>query len=381
MNRICIFSFYEETGHVDEYVPVILKGLSDVADRIIIVANGNLDAHGWEKFRAFTDEIFVRENIGYDAGAYRYVLLEILNQGELDKYDELVFCNDTFFGPFRPLQEIFEEMEKKDCDFWGLNGFFHVVFAHIQSFFLVFRKKILQEHLLLSYFMSSVDGATTEINDVYCQFETGLFDFLSRQKGMRYAIFASECNYDVYRYSYAYLKNYRLPVVKKKAFSKPEEDIDNIWCTLSYIKYATDYDVNLVLDCVRRIYGLNICYEEIRTEEHYRYPGIVEVPLPMNDDEQIEAFLLKGDFYIYGTGMYASKAFWRFARNNPRFQGFIVSEGEREEMSDKRFGYPVYVHTEFEDICSVRILLGVGREHVSEIMRNFRNTLNILRIF
>lgn len=379
--RVCIFSFFERTGYVDDYVIVLLKELSFVTDRLIIVVNGTIDIRGKNIFYGFTDEIYIRKNMGYDAGAYKYALREILKKEELDKYDEIIFCNDTFFGPFCSWKEIFEKMEHVTCDFWGLNGFFHVVFAHIQSYFLVFRKGIIQMQLLHRYFQENIDETTTEINDIYCQFETGLFDFLSREAGMRYAMYAMECNCDVYRYSYAYLKDYHLPIVKKKTFSKPEEDWDNICCTLSYIKYETTYDVNLILDSIRRIYGLEIQYEEIRTIDSYRLPEIVEVPSQMNNDEQIEQFLSGGDFYIYGAGMYASKAYWRYARNNYHFQGFIVSQGRRKSGQDSLFGHPVYEWTELENALEQRILLGVGKDYVSDIMQNFKSTSNLLRIF
>ncbi len=379
--RICIFAFYDKSGYVDDYVRALLKELSAIAARLIIVVNGCVDDDGRKTFDMFSNEIHIRDNTGYDAGAYKYVLKNVLKRDDLDRYEEVIFCNDTFFGPLCSWNEIFEKMEQVSCDFWGLNGFFHVVFAHIQSYFLVFRKRIIQKQLLHDYFENNIDETTVEINDVYCQFETGLFDFLGRQSGMKYAMYSTECDYDVYRYSYEYLKKHRLPIIKKKTFSKPEEDFDNIWCTLSFVKYQTDYDVNLILNSIRRVYGLDIQYDEICTIDRYKLPEAVEVPSPQNDDERIEQFLSKGDFYIYGAGMYASKAYWRFARGSQTFLGFIVSDGKRKSGQGILFGYPVFEWAEVKNIPEKRILLGMAKDCSLEVIKDIKSTSDILRIF
>lgn len=380
INRLCIFSFYDASGHADSYIHYLLQDLLKCVNRLIIVVNGEIEHQGQNIFRSFTDEIYIRKNVGFDAGAYRYVLIEVLKENELKKYDEIILCNDTFFGPLKSFVDIFHDMEGKPCDFWGINGYFDMVFSHIQSYFMVFRKNIIVKKLLTEYFRNSIDGSTMVINDVYCRFESGLFDFLARQSGMKYAIYVRECNYDVYKDSYAYLKDYQLPIVKKRAFSKKEENFNNIWCTLSYVKYETEYDVKFILNCIQRIYGLRIKKEEIQTIDHYIKPDVVNVPIPLISNEQIERFSLENNFYIYGIGMYACKAYWRFAKDNQNFKGFIISD----KMSVQRttlYGYPVFRFSEIENIYSQKILLSVVKKHAIEILQNFEDTSNVLRIF
>lgn len=379
-NRICVFSFYDSEGHADEYIPFLLKEIMTCVQRLIVIVNGNISEDSIELFRKFTKEIHIRENKGYDAGAFKYGLIDVLGQDTLKQYDEVILCNDTFFGPFKPFTEVFTEMEDMDCDFWGLNGFFHVVFAHIQSYFLVFRKSIIQECLLTDYFEEFIDASTVVLNDVYSQFETGLFDFLSRVHKKKYAMYALPCNYDVYRYSFIYIKDYRLPIVKKKTFSNCDEDWDNIWCTLSYIKYETDYDVNLVLSCIRRLYKLDIEEKNIKTIEEYPCPQMVEVPTPVNNDNEIERFIADDEFYIYGTGMYACKTYWRFAKDNNMFKGFIVSDNKRGSETCL-YNKPIYEFSEIEDIFDKKIVLGVGDVFAEEIISKFHKTDNVLRIF
>ena len=71
--RLCIFSFFDKTGYVDDYVIYLLKELISCTNRLIIIVNGMLDERGQAFLTQFTDEVYIRENIGYDAGAYKYV--------------------------------------------------------------------------------------------------------------------------------------------------------------------------------------------------------------------------------------------------------------------------------------------------------------------
>ena len=109
-NRVCVFSFYNHYGHVEKYVIYLLQELSSVCRRIIFVVNGIITDKCKEEVKKYVDDIVIRPNCGYDAGAYKQILVEKLAD-QLERYDELVLCNDTFWGPFIPFSNIFEEME------------------------------------------------------------------------------------------------------------------------------------------------------------------------------------------------------------------------------------------------------------------------------
>ena len=108
--RICIFSFYEKSGYVDDYVRVLLKELSLVTTRLIIVVNGSVSDCGRKIFLEFSNEIYIRDNTGYDAAAYKYILMNVLKETEMKLYEEVIFCNDTFFGPLCSWKEIFKKI-------------------------------------------------------------------------------------------------------------------------------------------------------------------------------------------------------------------------------------------------------------------------------
>jgi lipopolysaccharide biosynthesis protein len=77
------------------------------------------------------------------------VLLEKITLQEINEYDSLVLCNDTFYGFFVPIEEIVREMDERKVDVWGLNTLERGLLNHISSYFLVFnRGKDLFENLI-----------------------------------------------------------------------------------------------------------------------------------------------------------------------------------------------------------------------------------------
>lgn len=378
--RLCIFSFYDPDGYVDGYVPYLLNDLSKSISRLVIAVNGQIDEEGRRILQKFTNEIFVRENIGYDAGAYQHILTEVFEENMLSTYEEVIFCNNTFFGPLTTFEYIFSHMECRSCDFWGLYGYFDSVFSHIQSYFLVFRRAIIEQKLLINYFRNFIDGTTANLKEIYGQFELGLFDFFVRENNMSYDCYARKCHIDVYCSSYESLRKCELPIVKKKVFSNGKKYLDNIWCTLSYIKYETKYDVNLILDYIRRVYGLDIRQEEIQKIEAYTIPDAILYPRAVSNEEQIEAFLSNNRFYIYGAGVNGSKCYWRFAKKNADFKGFIVSDGMRGKEREL-YGKPIFEFSEVSDVQTEKVLVAVEKQYADEIVEALKNKQNILRIF
>ena len=79
MNRIGVFVFYDERGFVDDYVCYLLNSIQEIVKRLIIITNGIVKNFGYEKLKQYSDTIFVRENYGYDAGAYKDLFTNFLS--------------------------------------------------------------------------------------------------------------------------------------------------------------------------------------------------------------------------------------------------------------------------------------------------------------
>jgi rhamnosyltransferase len=149
VNRLCIYVVYDKDGIVDDYIPYFLNALAPFVNQFVIVCNGKLNDEGREKLSRFTRDLFVRPNEGYDSGAVKDVLFNLYGWEKVLQFEELLICNDTFYGPLYPLSECFNKMDKSDVDFWGWAGsdadtVYHIYHpVHLQSYFLNIRKTLL----------------------------------------------------------------------------------------------------------------------------------------------------------------------------------------------------------------------------------------------
>jgi hypothetical protein len=121
LRRICIFSFYDPHGVVDNYVIFFLRKLGEFAETIIFYSNGPLSRDSENKLRGAVDDVILRPNIGFDVLAYKEGL-ERIDYNREGLYDEVLMVNHKCYGPVFPFSELFEEMESRDCDFWGVSA-------------------------------------------------------------------------------------------------------------------------------------------------------------------------------------------------------------------------------------------------------------------
>lgn len=167
-DRLAIYFIYDPDGIIDDYIISFLKELKKVADRILVVCNGKLSPHGRDKIKNVTQDILVRNNEGLDAWAFKEGF-EYIGWNKLKQYEEVILCNFTIFGPVNSFNPVFEKMEEnKELDFWGINLWidkfglskgsswakanpFGYLPPHIQSHFIVYRKKFLQTPDLKKY--------------------------------------------------------------------------------------------------------------------------------------------------------------------------------------------------------------------------------------
>ena len=119
MNRLGIYFFFDKDGIVDDYVLYFLKNFKKICSEVCVVVNGFLTDISQQKLNDNCNKLIIRDNKGFDSWAYKRAIEEY-GYNNIKKYDELVLCNFTFFGPIYPLEEMFLNMEKRNCDFWGI---------------------------------------------------------------------------------------------------------------------------------------------------------------------------------------------------------------------------------------------------------------------
>ncbi|NCC06794.1 MAG: hypothetical protein EOM30_01820 [Clostridia bacterium] len=158
--RLAVFAYYDEDGVVDDYVIYLLAAVRKFCEKQIVVVNGTLTKKSEAAVREVCDEIISRDNSGFDITAYKE---GFLSENAAD-YDEVLFYNQTVFGPVCPLDDMFEDMSARDVDFWGLTRHKGAKAAswdskipinpHVQSFFFAVRKPLLTDERFLSYWQN-----------------------------------------------------------------------------------------------------------------------------------------------------------------------------------------------------------------------------------
>ena len=111
MKRFAIYFFYDQDGIVDDYNIYMLEDLKNNIDHLMVVSNGPLNEEVYKKFTKVSDEIFERDNKGFDVWAYKEGILKA-GWNLLEQYDELILLNFTNFGPIYPFKDMFDEMHQ-----------------------------------------------------------------------------------------------------------------------------------------------------------------------------------------------------------------------------------------------------------------------------
>lgn len=148
--RLVVYVVFDRRGEVDDYIPVALAGLRDGATRVLVVINGPLSNAGRAALEPFSDEILVRENVGFDIWAHKEAL-DHIGEG-ISEFDEVVLTNDTWFGPVRPFGPVLARMGDRAVHFWGLTDHAReepnpftgdgVLHYHLQSFWIAVRREM-----------------------------------------------------------------------------------------------------------------------------------------------------------------------------------------------------------------------------------------------
>lgn len=118
--RLCIYVVYDGENVIDDYIGYMLNEIQKICVSLVVVCNSECIWKGMSNLQKYTDKIFFRKNSGFDAGAYKDALCQYLGWDEVGQYDELLLVNDSFYGPFFPIENMFCKMEQDGADYWGM---------------------------------------------------------------------------------------------------------------------------------------------------------------------------------------------------------------------------------------------------------------------
>ena len=368
-----ILAIYDRDRTLQPRTQYLAEQLSDFCTRLYIVINGGMQESALNSLKELCEQVVIRPNIGFDAAAYEEVY-ECLPQDELQGIDELIFCNDTFYGFMKPLSEIDHEMDRRnpDADFWGLTFHQADYLSHVQSYFLCFRQSIIRSGVLQDFFNRYKEYFTLgSFLYAVSAFEFGLSHFLFG-RGYRGAAFSDIHNLNIFYCPEPCIERYGLPVIKRKFFTPKYFDTGQ-WKRLQ--NYLLEAEQFRVLELIRKeIPILPVPSQDQRIAADRLFYA------PVAAEDAVLSFISRyRTVYIYGAGVIATKFYVAFQEHlNNKFGGFMVTS--LENNPEDLFGFPVLEYRHLDDDEGVLICV---KPDSGEAIYNrlFRDKDNALKIY
>lgn len=363
--RLGVFVFFDEEGIADRYVDYLLINLKRVCQEIYLIVNGTIRKNDLERLEQYTTKVYRRENMGYDAGAYKDTFLKFIPYADRERYDEIVLMNDTMFGPVFSLEGLWNNLKKEDADFWGLTRHRRKVLSdgsvmnsHIQTYFLVIGKHMLKSPQFTEFWerLPYPENSRTAIDKFELEF-TAYFEargFRSKALMDNLNLFCEENPY-IY-YSYELISNNILPFLKKKCLGFERPGYENTLEALEYIEKNFQYDSDMIWENILRL------SERGRFESVFNY-------------YELEEFYKKHRrIFIYGAGKYGKSMQKYFRYRKWEFERFLVSDNaDREENCSN------YADESFEETDG--IILALGKKSMWEVLEKINKDLNLEQLF
>ena len=323
MRRIAFFQVWDRDGIIDDYVFSYIRGLKSVAERIVVTVNGKIQPEYLMKIYSLTNDVYIRPNIGLDAGGAKDSIHWFRCSNVIDEYDELIIANDSCYGPIFPFEEAFAAFENKDVDFWSMveipetnlkrNGEEVTIPHHMQGFFYTVRKSMFNDFLdwveSLEYAINLWKAALTTEFPIAEYFEKKGYKWKSYMsvKGMPFDTGRGQ----VFENSYDMVSKYRMPLIKKRIVNPAYFNVG--FPTITYIKENSEYDVAQIFDNVHRtemseinVHGYNSLKLKDFCKQHKR-------------------------IFIYGRGNIGSSLGAFFEHKGWEYNGYVVTDGEASE--------------------------------------------------
>ena len=361
MHRLVIMVIYCDDGKLMSYKQKLIDDIRPYADTLHIVCNGTILEDGYDFLAGRADTVMIRENMGYDAGAYKDVLMKM----DLQKYDELLLMNDTFFGFFYFLTDFFKKVrESKEIDFWGITKHLRGVREdgmeipeHIQSYFLLIKSKMLHGEAFRRFWENMSYPAS--VDEAIIKFE---LSFTSYFQGKGFVGKAAYCDLEKLQIEdgknpymekpYELIKDQECPVLKIKVLDRPFAEV---WQIMRYLAEHTDYDISMIREAIdKRCRGNSIEFAKTQKLEEF--------------------YDSRNKVYLYGHGKIAANMAAFFEYRGWKYEGFLVTDKGKEEEAVK-----VYREVSLEDQDG--IVLALGRRAFGEVYPIVKKDLQPQQIF
>lgn len=362
-NYLGVFVFYDKKGIVDEYVKLLLQKFAEAIEDIVVVVNGWVTSESQEVLQQYATNVYIRDNSGYDAGAYKDFFLKYVSVKDLLHYDALLLMNDTFYGPLYPLDNLLKFIDTSEDMFGGITmqpyNALERIDEHIQSYFMFVKKDLLRLECFCKFWqqLSKPETHQEAVENFEIAFSTWI-----RNAGYTYSAFdGSVMNKPCWNdgenpylcHILNLVKDKEVMFLKKGCFSMSNPGYKQTMETLTYIEKKMNYDIGYIWDNIYRLSkegNFNNAINYYKLEEFYnKFSNI----------------------YIYGYGRIGHSLKSYFAYRGWEFRCFIISDNQ--ELKDAKDVKKLsMVSFQSDD----GVIIAVGKKLYKEIRREIGAVLD-----
>lgn len=260
--RVTCFAHFDKNNTIQDYVIYYLKELKKVSDIIIFVSDSNLPDTEIEKIRPYINHSIAQKHGEYDFGSYKRGYFYAKENNLFENCEELIFANDSCYGPLFPFEDMFNKMTPQNVDFWGVTenneGITGIIdaYRHIQSYFMVFKSQIFNNELFIDFIKNIKQELSKE--EIIAKYEIGLSKFLHEQgfTSDSYCEIAKQIPNAFHSKIKELIIYNQMPIVKRSIFLNSIPDISN-----SFFKKYTNYDYKLIKKDIKK-YGKKLTFSE-----------------------------------------------------------------------------------------------------------------------
>ena len=186
--RYCVFAAYNNENRITTELLFYLEELNKITDGVVFIMDNPIDETEEKKLEGLTIYHKCEKHNEYDFGSYKKGFFYLKENGLLDDTNEIIFANDSCYGPLKPLNLFINKWEKENKpDFYGItiNNFglkyssvpiVNSKFPHIQSYFFLITKNIFEKEFFQN-FLGDVHHFDTMLG-VVKTYEMGLSDLI-----------------------------------------------------------------------------------------------------------------------------------------------------------------------------------------------------------
>lgn len=138
-DKLCLMAHFDPHGRIEPYVIYYIEALSEEGFDVVLISTSEvLDDSDVKNALRYSRGIIVRKNIGLDFASWKTAFDFI---PDVWTYRRILLANDSVFGPFFSLKEVFKKFEESPAQVCGLTDCLQIGY-HLQSYFLYLKSEV-----------------------------------------------------------------------------------------------------------------------------------------------------------------------------------------------------------------------------------------------